>query len=252
MVKQNWPKINFGGLRVLFLALVTVPLVLFLLTCSGNLNLAKKATGSGSVKISLSSDKNSLRQTESVVVRVMLTVNSNQQIRVAGADISFNPDVFSVSAITCASNFSSVAKAQVSGNKVLLSCFRPGGSSPLIIAPASPIVLGSFKLTAKPGAVLGASTISFLRTNIPEAVSTADLADSGTGQSISVVQGDSTCLLKTEGDANCDGLVNFSDFFVWRGEFIARSGTEADFDQDGSIGIRDFFLWRSSFIRSVL
>lgn len=71
-----------------------------------------------------------------------------------------------------------------------------------------------------------------------------------------------TCRIACEGqrppgDANKDGKVNFSDFFIFRNEFIGfltgktPQNLKSDFNNDDKIDLKDFFIWRKNFLRSL-
>lgn len=56
------------------------------------------------------------------------------------------------------------------------------------------------------------------------------------------------CERKPAGDANCDGLVDVTDFELFRKEYTGQATTkEADFDGDGTVSIIDFEIWRNGF-----
>jgi hypothetical protein len=57
----------------------------------------------------------------------------------------------------------------------------------------------------------------------------------------------STCALKSEGDANCDGKINLADFEAWRSEFYNGTGSTADFNADSHVTLADFEIWRTGF-----
>ncbi len=57
-----------------------------------------------------------------------------------------------------------------------------------------------------------------------------------------------TCELKANGDASCDGIVDITDFEVFRKEYIGEvSTTVADFDGDGTVTVADFEIWRRGY-----
>lgn len=52
----------------------------------------------------------------------------------------------------------------------------------------------------------------------------------------------STCPLKSQGDADCDGKVDILDFNIWISEFTKElSSQKSDFDGDGLVTIEDFY-----------
>ena len=57
------------------------------------------------------------------------------------------------------------------------------------------------------------------------------------------------CSNKPQGDADCNGSVDLTDFEVWRKEYLHYLTTKnADFDHDGSVTIIDFEVWRRGFL----
>ncbi len=73
-----------------------------------------------------------------------------------------------------------------------------------------------------------------------------------------VVYAESTsCTKQNRGDADCNGIVNLSDFEVYREEFgsfeeglLNPSLAKADFNGDGKVNLSDFERFRSGFIES--
>ena len=60
------------------------------------------------------------------------------------------------------------------------------------------------------------------------------------------------CDKKPTGDANCDSLVNLTDFEVWRKEYSGEENTlGADFGSNGKVDLTDFEIWRKGFIGEV-
>lgn len=60
--------------------------------------------------------------------------------------------------------------------------------------------------------------------------------------------GSAPCILKSVGDANCDGRVTLLDFEQFRQEFVRSvSTTNADFNNDGKVSLLDFEIWRSNY-----
>ncbi len=58
------------------------------------------------------------------------------------------------------------------------------------------------------------------------------------------------CALKPQGDADCSGIMNLTDFEIWRKEFTQTLNTKtADFNASGSVDIVDFEIWRKSFLK---
>jgi hypothetical protein len=59
-----------------------------------------------------------------------------------------------------------------------------------------------------------------------------------------------TCSLKSQGDADCNGLVELIDFEIWRKEFMQTLFTKnADFNSSGIVDIIDFEIWRKTFLK---
>jgi len=59
----------------------------------------------------------------------------------------------------------------------------------------------------------------------------------------------SSCSLKSNGDADCNGAINILDFEIWRREFLGIDATtKADFDSSGGVTILDFEIWRRGFL----
>ena len=59
------------------------------------------------------------------------------------------------------------------------------------------------------------------------------------------------CSKRTNGDANCDGAVNLSDFEIYRREFTGITNTKtADFDGSGAVNIVDFEIFRRGYLAS--
>jgi len=59
----------------------------------------------------------------------------------------------------------------------------------------------------------------------------------------------SSCVMRQNGDADCNGAVNILDFEIWRREFLGiDTTTKADFDSSGGVSILDFEIWRRGFL----
>ncbi len=57
------------------------------------------------------------------------------------------------------------------------------------------------------------------------------------------------CPKKSQGDANCDGSTNLSDFEQWRKEYMNIISTKtADFNISGAVDLADFELWRKIYL----
>ncbi len=58
------------------------------------------------------------------------------------------------------------------------------------------------------------------------------------------------CPGRNEGDADCNGAVNLTDFEIWRGEYLGEDSTQqSDFDGDGRVTLTDFEIWRGTYLR---
>src|SRR5206468_3026257 len=55
------------------------------------------------------------------------------------------------------------------------------------------------------------------------------------------------CAKKSQGDANCDGLIDNNDFTVWQDEFKHIASTlSSDFNNDGKVTLLDFNIWKDT------
>jgi hypothetical protein len=56
------------------------------------------------------------------------------------------------------------------------------------------------------------------------------------------------CSLKSQGDADCNGIINLNDFEIFRKEFNKTLQTlTSDFNNNGAVTLSDFEIWRSHF-----
>jgi hypothetical protein len=63
-----------------------------------------------------------------------------------------------------------------------------------------------------------------------------------------ITQGTTTsCAKKPMGDADCNGIVNLSDFEIWRQEFTGTVGRRGDFNNDMRSSLIDFEIWRNTY-----
>lgn len=51
---------------------------------------------------------------------------------------------------------------------------------------------------------------------------------------------------KSEGDANCDGLVNAADYPIWREQYGRTGAQSADFNLSEKVDLTDYEIWRSN------
>lgn len=241
-------KINVLLILLLLIIALVIVVVSFL---NAKVNFSKKAAGSGVIRLTIANQSGaSLNAGEVLSLNVNLTSTQLKQVRVAGTDLSFDQNVFTVASVTCGSIFPSTARATSSGNKIYLSCFRPAGAA-FSLAANQTSILGTVRLQVKSGAPGGSTNISFSRTKIPEAGNSADISDGGTGVSVNISGGGGQCPLKGSGDADCNQIINITDFNIWRGEFLYHTGLSSDFNQNGTVEIRDFTAWRTGFLNSL-
>lgn len=61
----------------------------------------------------------------------------------------------------------------------------------------------------------------------------------------------SSCSTRDNGDANCDGQINKTDYDIWE-ESYTNNGNDstADFNNDGKVNFGDFIIWRKSICSS--
>lgn len=60
------------------------------------------------------------------------------------------------------------------------------------------------------------------------------------------------CPRKSQGDADCNGIIDLIDFEIWRREFSGLATTRnADYNADGFVNLIDFEIWRRPFTGSV-
>jgi len=48
------------------------------------------------------------------------------------------------------------------------------------------------------------------------------------------------------GDANCDGVINWTDYNIWTNEFISKIDLTSDFNGDSKITLVDYEIWRKT------
>lgn len=233
---------------LILLLLIIALVIVFVSFLNVKVNLNKKASGSGVIRLSINNPRGtSIKSGDTFSIDINLASTWLKQVRVAGADLSFDLNVFSIQSVTCNNNFPLTAKAVSLGNKISLSCFRPAGAA-FALNPNQAAILGTIGLRVKESAPSGNTVISFSRTKIPEAGTSLDISDSGSAITYSV-SGGGQCSLKNTGDANCDNRVDIKDFFVWRREFLSGGSTKnSDFNQDGFVNVRDFNVWRRGFL----
>jgi hypothetical protein len=56
-----------------------------------------------------------------------------------------------------------------------------------------------------------------------------------------------SCTKKPVGDADCNGVINLTDFEIWRQEFTGATGRRGDFNNDQRSSLVDFEIWRNTY-----
>jgi len=57
-----------------------------------------------------------------------------------------------------------------------------------------------------------------------------------------------SCANRKNGDANCDGKVDMSDFGIWKDEYLKKIMTKADFNCDNKADMTDFGVWKRGYL----
>lgn len=130
---------------------------------------ANRNTNNGKVLVTLNSTAQQVMKNQSVKVNVDLTNigDSEYHLNTGGVDIEFNSNDFDVLNISCNSQFlQNVAKAESKGNTVFITCMSAGGLIK-VLAPGSRVNFGSFDLKVKSSALFGNTSVSLVRTLIP-------------------------------------------------------------------------------------
>ncbi len=141
------------------------------------------------ISISLIPPSSTIPKTQKATISIVFTNTSSpaRDISLFASDVylQFDPAVFSVSNLTCNSGFLSIPQiANVSGNKISLTCSAPGGAGSKIIAQGSQTTFGSFDITANGD---GTSPITITGANVPDGTTFTDLSgNTGTGGSYTV------------------------------------------------------------------
>lgn len=182
-MKDKNNKLILLTFMVMFLGFV---LFLSLKLVSQRQEIRKKAAGTGVVKLTLDPAGVSKNPGDSFEVKIYLEATQEVQIAVAGVDLNFDPQFFSINqnSLSCESFLSSPVVKSVSGNKISLSCYSIEGQT---LSPGERQVLGTFTVTVLPDAS-GQTEISFARTEVPNFESySEDLADEGTPASYTII-----------------------------------------------------------------
>jgi hypothetical protein len=175
-------------LRIILLVLLLTGLFFVFRLAQQRQETRKKAETAGLIKFSLQLT-NSAGQavTEALpetplTAQVLLTNPQDLPFQVAGADLTFNPDVLTISNLTCDPQLPEALPAnQIGVGQIKISCYQKTGG----VAPAS--ALGSFVLVVKNTAPLGPTTLAFSRTRTPQAGTATDLADNGTPFTLTII-----------------------------------------------------------------
>lgn len=207
---KNFSKIVISLLFVIFLIFV---FVLAKNQIGEKQKIGSKATGSGLVGVSFSPATQTLQPNATIIANVVLTnttTNQNFGLNTAGVDVQFDPNVFTVTGVSCDSSFLSfpgkatcvtntdcttvgqicqntqcVDSTTSQANKVYLTCYSAGGTLKTLGFPGSMfpslVNLGSISLSVKANPTFGVSSLTFARTLIPNAGddSYADLSNAG-------------------------------------------------------------------------
>ncbi len=89
-----------------------------------------------------------------------------------------------------------------------------------------------YKVPGVPVANIPSTTVTPTATNVPTATAMPT----------------ASCVKKSLGDSNCDGLINLNDFERFRQEYTGiLSSKSSDFNNDGKITLIDFETWRRNF-----
>jgi len=194
-------------LGIIFIILLVLGLLAAVNLVKTPQEIRKKAAapaGSQKIAVIVVPDKTNLALNETTNVKVYLKNISatSQLVRVAGVDLSLNNSNLTLSNAKCNSVFfpnsnPSNDTDKIVGNSIYFTCFgktplgvptpTPLPPTPTLvpIAPASQILFASFSVKAVSGS--GSTTrINVVRTDVPEASSSDDMADNGTGVDIKI------------------------------------------------------------------
>lgn len=151
--------------------------------------IRRRAQAPIDVSISLSPPSQTIPKGNKATISIVFTNTSNpaRDVNLYASDVylQFDPAAFSVSNLTCNSGFLSIAQiANVSGNKISLTCSAPGGSGSKTIAQGSQTTFGTFDITAIGD---GTSQVTITGANVPDGTTFADLSgNTGTGGSYTI------------------------------------------------------------------
>ncbi len=185
-------------LGIIFIILLVLGLLATLYLVKMPQEIRKKAAapaGSQKIGVIVVPDKTTLALNGTTNVKVYLKniSTSSQLVRVAGVDLSLSNTNLTIANINCNSTLfpNSVAK-DVVGNIIYLSCYGKTplanlpSPTPIPISPGSQVILGSFDVN---GINTGSTVINVIRTSVPEATTSVDMADNGTGVTFTVSGG---------------------------------------------------------------
>jgi hypothetical protein len=147
--------------------------------------IRKSATSAGLIKFSLqltdASGQTVFEALPEAVLHAQIILDNPQglPLKVAGAEISFDPNILSVGSLKCDPLLpEKLPLSQITPGLIKLTCYQKASSSPP--------VLGSFALTVKKDAQ-GLTSLAFARTRAPQAGTQIDLADAGTPFTLAVI-----------------------------------------------------------------
>lgn len=55
---------------------------------------------------------------------------------------------------------------------------------------------------------------------------------------------------KVNGDADCNGSINLTDFIIWKSEFTNGGSLDSDFDGSNTVTLLDFIAWKNGFVNA--
>jgi hypothetical protein len=189
--------------RVLYLAFFAVLLLglLVAVRLSGQRqDTRNRAAGVGTaIAVSLSPATSSVTPGGYTDYQIILKNISGQNQSILGASVvfTFTPvDSVTITGLGCApapQPLSNKAVLQINGNKAELGCYKDTGTPAHILSTVSPndqIILGTFRATVGSAVSVGSTvTFAFTAADVPVPGTTTNLANAGTGATITVGSG---------------------------------------------------------------
>lgn len=163
-----------AGIILFFLALVII------LNKLPERKILRKRAAGGPVTLSLSPASGNILAAGTTINIVMVS-STAKNVRAGEIVLQLDANavnLFNISGVECSGSFPSSAFRSVTGNRISLSCYRPGGTEPITLG-ATPTVFASFVLSPKATASPGTGIISFVSAIIPESETYVDLYGSG-------------------------------------------------------------------------